>query len=1225
MLSEQGVANTQLSMEAVPAGQAMPDWLVYSLLEGKRLMIIHPSEQCRKQSIEMLHELGGGKAIDTSHHLTINRLIGILHVDLRLPVLLSDDGILFEKTHRALSKEVSGETLSVLLPNPKHKWSRPRTRRLLSLYKELTKLKRPWNWEDDPGARTCDKVLQAMESELKATHPLRLKRTVWQSMKETEKIPFTLSDVEGIIMLDHPSSLTEVEIEIIREISRLKPVHQLVNPGSHRLGFHGEYIEDIPTTRRSEDLPKWVPSHDVWAPTIPPGWSSPISEKRNTVINHVMCESNSHTHLALASILSNIEGDIVIVTGDVDSLNARLSPYVHSIGYHSKEESVKVRDTSGVARLLSIANISRGEEAWSLNKLTQLWNQIELPMVWEILDLQHPVHQEWKPRLHPEILSEIARGFHLLGGRGALRRWQSTLKTATPRAGINTKQREQKLEECQWWISCISNWLYPTLPGNDKKDMIRELIGCSSGEKLPLPNQPKDVVAWVNSCLNQIDWETLASRDELFSNTLPGLQNFTASLNKLKEENIGLNSEDFIEILDLVTSHDEINGSASNDNGIKILSPSQAYGIQAEYLILCDIDAESWSMKTPQVPWLDEGTRMKIGLHRPDEPLRVARHQLRHFLNCSQNVLIIDSSIEEGIELTGPLDEWFNEISKDGGIKSLNEAPGYLDSSLWNPETNDRSWEWKIVRNQSKLVYRVASMEIEKSVVRTHRSGFLGRDEIQRAGLASIESRPPKLPPLNPNGLIVAAENEVLSDQLSRRRTGDDLQIGQIHTFASASQRILSSDMKLIPTKTKPANARDSEVWPHLGIMAKKGLGIPIDPRPIQPPSTTLKELDEITGRSTIKLNLPKVWSQGRLQSWLECPRRAWFEKHMYLGDSDQMEEDLAASTRGNIVHVVEEAILRAHGLDENGLAATPFPLFAGSVGSVENAWQIALETLAENATWMRREDGISAHRSRDLIGVSPNQWKEWLEHRSPIPVGGRIGRMIQSDFALTNVAPIATEWELAIKNEKHVKIGLPESPEDSFLLSGRIDRVDQLVSISTEENETLEIVPLDFDLDEPPKSKRLIILRDIKSIDGTKDNGDNERHLKGIFNELQLALYARAWEVANPGDRVIGVGATQVGNQTQHYVEIDPEFFDLCTQLNVGIVGGDTHGHYRMPGDSKDEKSNPFRAWMRERITTAIRVINSAKSGNIHPEPSRMCKYCPISDACPSAQRGGW
>ena len=247
MLTEQVVAETQLSMEAVPAGQAMPDWLISSLAEGKRLMIIHPSEHCRKQSIERLHELGAGKAVDPSHHLTINRLIGILHVDLRLPVLLSDDGILFEKTHRALSAEASGETFVGLLSNPKHKWSRSRTRRLLSLYKELTKLKRPWDWQEDPGARICDKVLQAMESKLQATHPLRLKRTVWQALKETEKIPFTISDVEGIIMLDHPSNISEVEIEIIREIdlyfnqiSTNKKLKALVTAGPTR-----EYLDPI--------------------------------------------------------------------------------------------------------------------------------------------------------------------------------------------------------------------------------------------------------------------------------------------------------------------------------------------------------------------------------------------------------------------------------------------------------------------------------------------------------------------------------------------------------------------------------------------------------------------------------------------------------------------------------------------------------------------------------------------------------------------------------------------------------------------------------------------------------------------------------------------------------------------------------------------------------------------------------------------------------------------
>ena len=38
--------------------------------------------------------------------------------------------------------------------------------------------------------------------------------------------------------------------------------------------------------------------------------------------------------------------------------------------------------------------------------------------------------------------------------------------------------------------------------------------------------------------------------------------------------------------------------------------------------------------------------------------------------------------------------------------------------------------------------------------------------------------------------------------------------------------------------------------------------------------------------------------------------------------------------------------------------------------------------------------------------------WNEWLEHGTPIEIGGRIGRMIQSDFSLTDVAPIASEWE---------------------------------------------------------------------------------------------------------------------------------------------------------------------------------------------------------------------
>lgn len=1222
MMTEPDLGQAGLSMEAIPSGRSMPNWLVQSLLEGRRLMVIHPSEDSRQQAIENLHSRGEGLAIDTTHHLTIKRLIGILHLDLRLPVLLEDDGVLFEKTHRALAKAAANYEFPLLMTNPQHRWTRSRSRRLLSLYRELITLRRPWAWQEDPGAKSCDKILKSLESEMQATHPYRLERVVWEAMRECEESPFTISDVEGIIMLDHPSGINEIAIAILNELAKFTNIHQLVNPGSHRLGFHGEYLEDIAPVRSESSLPNWVPKHEVWAAESSPGWSSSVGESRGRKVHHLMCDLLDHSSLALANVLEQIDGDIVVVSGDAKLQQEKLQPHFAASGRLLKTPSCKLIDTAPVSRILSFAEISKGEEAWSLSKLNDMWSQIELPMEWPILDLEHPNGEDWKPRLHQGILTEIARGFHLLGGRGALRRWLTTLENARPRAGVDPDRRERELEECQWWLACIANWMYPIIPSMDQEALSNTIVGCSSGEELPLPAQPSDVIGWLNSCMEQIDWTSLTSRDEVGGNSLPSLQHLMSSVSKLQREEIELTAENFSEVMTILAGLTEIPSIRCKDKGIKILSPSQAYGIEAEYLILCGIDAETWSMRPSQVPWLDDSSRIKIGLHQPDLPLRQARHQLRHFLNCAPNVIIIDSSLEEGIELAGPLDEWFSDIIQEGGIDTLTQAPEYLDSNSWHPETINRSWEWRTIKGETKLVYRVNSMEISSSGVRTHRSGDLPRDLVQRDGLSVIESRSPEHTPLNPRSILAAAEIEILGDQFSRRRVGDHLESGEVYQFSEAGNRIQSSDLKLLPTKTKTANGRHSDVWPHLGIMGDKGLGIPIDSRPIQPPVTGILDLDLITGRATTELTLPRVWSQGRLQSWLECPRRAWFERHMYIGKRDNLREDLSANVRGDIVHQVAEAVLLGHGASSNPGDEAALPLQNGNLDGIEQAWDIALAVLAENATWMRREDGISAHRCRDLIGVSPSEWRDWLESQTPIPIGGRIGRMLQCDFQLSDVAPIATEWELHSNEGRSVRLGIPES-ENTFLLRGRIDRVDQLLIDNDSDSD--EVIPLDFDLEHAPQAKRLIIIRDIKSIDGAKDNGNNERHLKGIFQELQLALYARSWEIANPGDRVIGVGATQVGIDTHPFLEIDPEYIEVCEQMQVGVVAGFTHEHYRMPGNSRDETSNPFRAWMRERITTALRVIENASVGNIHPEPSNSCKYCSIIDSCPSAKRGDW
>ena len=313
---------------------------------------------------------------------------------------------------------------------------------------------------------------------------------------------------------------------------------------------------------------------------------------------------------------------------------------------------------------------------------------------------------------------------------------------------------------------------------------------------------------------------------------------------KLQKEKIELTADNFSEVLTILADSVEIPSIRSSDKGIQILSPSQAYGLETENLILCGIDAETWSMRPPQVPWLDDSNRISIGLHQPDLPLRQARHHLRHFLNCAQNILIIDSSLEEGVELAGPLDEWFSDITQEGGLESLSRPPPYLDSSLWHPETSNRSWEWRTIRGQTKLVYCVNSMEISSSGVRTHRSGQLPRDSIQRNGISTLEARNPDNEPLNSKSLLAAAEIEILTDQLSRRRTGEELELNQIFPFSEANSMVLTSDLKLLPTKSKPANGRQSEVWPHLGIMGKKGLGVPIDPRPISPPATGILDLD---------------------------------------------------------------------------------------------------------------------------------------------------------------------------------------------------------------------------------------------------------------------------------------------------------------------------------------------------------------------------------------------
>ena len=250
------------------------------------------------------------------------------------------------------------------------------------------------------------------------------------------------------------------------------------------------------------------------------------------------------------------------------------------------------------------------------------------------------------------------------------------------------------------------------------------------------------------------------------------------------------------------------------------------------------------------------------------------------------------------------------------------------------------------------------------------------------------------------------------------------------------------------------------------------------------------------------------------------------------------------------------------------------------------------------------------------------------------MPISGRLGRLLSADLSLTSAAPIASEWALQHQDEHHVEIqGYNDLMETaSIKLRGRIDRVDEIVFPTEDiaqlrENglfaEDAKEIPLFFDGTEPP-AKRFIIIRDLKTIDGPKPGRAGARHTSGLFKEIQLAMYARAWEIAHPGDRVVGVGISEVGDDTEHFVELDPSFEPFTSALNLGTLTSYSINHFRLPNEDASPQTNSFRAWMNSRITAALRAAEASELGWNHPTPGPHCSYCSLSSACPSASIGG-
>ena len=191
-----------------------------------KIMIIYPSEESRTQSLSELSL--EGFAFDRKLHHTINSLLISLLADFRFPRLLpvkEEFSIILHEECRKAAKKLS---FPIINPIPEMEWGRGKTTALATLHEYLSNESNAESW-NGPGLNSFRKILKNLEQKTGRTHPDMAIKRIIDRLSTSDK-PFSLIDVEGIIMLNHPPGMSKSHQELLLSISNHCPIHHLVYP-----------------------------------------------------------------------------------------------------------------------------------------------------------------------------------------------------------------------------------------------------------------------------------------------------------------------------------------------------------------------------------------------------------------------------------------------------------------------------------------------------------------------------------------------------------------------------------------------------------------------------------------------------------------------------------------------------------------------------------------------------------------------------------------------------------------------------------------------------------------------------------------------------------------------------------------------------------------------------------------------------------------------------------
>ncbi len=1182
-----------ITSEEIKPG-VFPDWLFdqmiaqcrdprpHSLGGPARILIIYPTNESRKESLERLADQN--LVIDRTLHHTIDSLELSLLEDLRLPRVLSTSGAFSVVLNQACAEAASQLKFPILNPIESFEWNSNRTNELNQLHSLLSKENRLKQFEG-PGIEAFSRVLKNLEDKLGGTHPNFVTSKIIKKLRNSIEPPFSISDIDGIIMLDHAPVLSRSKHNLLKSISLHRPIHQLEYPGNFRLGYHGEQIIDQQLIRSAKDLPNWVPNHKVFS----------INENNDSQIieNILRIQRESHTIPTVINLLEellskNPDTRILIVDPALEDNQYSWKRSLSNLAIEFSTSDMMISSLPLGHWISAAARISHGPNSFALDNLRSLSIQKSITLFEEPID--HPTDSQIVPKADSDILTSIARNEHILAGPGSLSRWLESLKREPNNPHINPKSKESS----QWFLLCLAYSNRPLLDPHDRLviDDDDMWIGCHSGEILP---RPKTVITgddWLDAIVKRANTDHTGFED--FS-PLPAtvIQTLVETHKRLRliQHTSGYQpvkeGSGWVEEFQALISSTPLPSNRKNiTSNVRLLSPKNALGCTADIVIMAHMSSLSWNLSLPRYAFLGDEDRHELDILRPDTPIRQARHYFYHLQSACQELFVLDPSLDNATPVSAVIGEWINSLDSENQIKEL--------------ESSSHTF----------------------SDPRLHR---------RRDGEKLVDMQSPSRPPLNPNAVSIPIDVLVQRD-IERRRPEEIDEEGYLKEDSKFMISGLLKDellRKIVKGKPSP---RSAQKWPVIGGYVSSNRATPtIDPRPFIPLETKSNSFDSRNGRTKEAKQEFQTWSPSRIKEWQICPRRGWLKYGLKAKEDELQEEDIDPRTHGDLLHNVHHGLLSEVLGMEEGKERTLSEIISGdnpfnlshSEKSDSELQAIALDELNRLAPWLDRTDAVSTSRLRMLTGMNRVQWNKWLIDQSPSIPSGRVGTIVKAERLLQHSIPIAYEWKAKEYDNKGILISVPHeissiSGIKPIRLVGDIDRVD-LLPFSDDMNDLVDesgdksVAPLRIK-GTSWKPRRLVVIRDLKT---TESKSGSDRHAIGILDEVQVALYARAWEEAHPGDLVVAAGISAIGHETDHILEISkyaPKY-----SFGVGQKSDLTSTRFRFPDEDSKTSSDPFRAWLTHRLSTALGVATNAMQGSVNPTPSKeACRWCSVKSLCP-------